>query len=370
MRLKTAEMILIYLDHQVIQKGILQVAIFAQVTCEHVSCLLRTRLSPTDTRVPTAEPLKKIWTSPKRVKKADEIRTTGKETLVQTTSEIIDLGSGSDSEPDKPHSPPSTLTFKPGETSQQTYDDDVDSAEEFPELAAAARARARQGELEVGVLGQATDTNPNSKWDHRFPAAGTNDFSPEAPDPIVQLFISSPIAGTCPLLVRRKLSQRLQEVRAAWCDRQQFPPPIQADDVFLTWRGRRIFSVTSCKSLGIAVDAEGTVFFPGQKKSFSSKDVEGFQNDDEDGTVKVHLEAVTEGILGLLRKEKAERQSQQSQTSRAHGTGAKEDSAAEAGQTDEKATQVRIILKAKGMEDYKVIVRPVSEARSSILCLI
>jgi hypothetical protein len=69
-------------------------------------------------------------------------------------------------------------------------------------------------------------------------------------DPVVQILISSEIANTKPLLVHRKMSQRLRDVRLAWCDRQNFDPHIQSS-IYLTWKGRRLFDVTTCRSLGI-----------------------------------------------------------------------------------------------------------------------
>ncbi|KAJ5409708.1 uncharacterized protein N7487_004067 [Penicillium crustosum] len=71
-----------------------------------------------------------------------------------------------------------------------------------------------------------------------------------ADDPIVQILISSEIANTKPLLVHRKMSQRLRDVRLAWCNRQNFDPQIQAS-IYLTWKGRRLFDVTTCRSLNI-----------------------------------------------------------------------------------------------------------------------
>ncbi|ODM22209.1 hypothetical protein SI65_03055 [Aspergillus cristatus] len=69
-------------------------------------------------------------------------------------------------------------------------------------------------------------------------------------DVAVQILITSEIENTKPLIVHRKASQSLREVRLAWCKRQDLPEEMQLS-VFLTWKGRRLFDVTTCKSLGV-----------------------------------------------------------------------------------------------------------------------
>ena len=322
-------------------------------------CTNQTSPSPKSTSIGSVEPPQKVWTSPRRAQKERDVPNQGSGSPVQPTSEIIDLGSGSDTDSDTDHLQHSKGHAGSSKRPQQDRDEENDSAEEFPELAAAARARARQ-------LAQEGSTKPVPEAIRRSPAVSLNPASSGPPDPVVQLLITSPISGSNPLIVRRKLSQRLQEVRAAWCARQEFPPPITEADVFLTWRGRRIFDVTSCKSLGIAVDAMGTVFIPGQNKVFGSKDVEGLDEDDEDGAVKVHLEAVTKEILEQLKNERAQRKLQQEQATRSGRLGdgeAVSDAGGAAEQHDANSAQVRIILKAKGLADYKIIVRPVRNSQ-------
>ncbi|KAL9080068.1 MAG: hypothetical protein Q9157_001091 [Trypethelium eluteriae] len=318
----------------------------------------RKRQSPKDARIASPGPSQKSLVPQEEISKAGYVPAEVPKSPAQSTSEIIDLGSGSDSEPDIEITQASKPCPGLIEKSQDNEDEDNESVEEFPELAAAARARARQRELENASLAQGMGRNYLSREYMTSSAGAKKSPSTEAPDPVVQLLITSPIEGSCPLIVKRKLSQRLQEVRAAWCSRQQFPPPITEVDVFLTWRGRRIFDVTSCKSLGIAVDALGTTFIPGQKKGFSDR--EGFKDDDEDGAVKVHLEAVTEEILELSKKEKAGKKTQAGPATHSSYSGDEAiDPSSRVDQSREADAQVRIILKAKGMADYKIIVKPI-----------
>ncbi|KAJ6186897.1 hypothetical protein N7519_001805 [Penicillium mononematosum] len=107
---------------------------------------------------------------------------------------------------------------------------------------------------------------------------------PEVPadDPVVQIMITSEIANTKPLLVHRKMSQRLRDVRLAWCNRQNFEPHIQAS-IYLTWKGRRLFDVTTCRSLGIET-GKNSAAIPGI-------DDDSFADQKE---LRVHMEAVTD----------------------------------------------------------------------------
>ncbi|KAJ9300226.1 hypothetical protein DTO271G3_2343 [Paecilomyces variotii] len=103
-------------------------------------------------------------------------------------------------------------------------------------------------------------------------------------DPIIQILITSNIENTMPLIVRRKMSQRLRDVRLAWCKRQGFDKDMTAS-VFLTWKGRRLFDVTTCKSLGI-----------GRQNRASSQGLWDVNDElgDKEETMQIHVEAVTD----------------------------------------------------------------------------
>lgn len=68
-------------------------------------------------------------------------------------------------------------------------------------------------------------------------------------DLTARILISSEIASTKSLVIKRKLHQPLKDVRLAWCEHQGLPRELYPF-VFLTWKGRRLFDVTTCKSLG------------------------------------------------------------------------------------------------------------------------
>ena len=224
------------------------------------------------------------------------------------------------------------------------YDEFPASDEEFPELARKAREKARRKRLEAD---SAATVIPNPP-----PSAGHNDSqhlavqapqrvpTPPPPDPVVSLLITSRIPNTKPLIVNRRLSQRLKDVRIAWCQRQQFTAEA-TQNVILTWRGRRLFDVSSCKSIGIGVDSLGNIVLKGEKDIF------------EEANRQIHLEAMTEETLEVLKKAKE-------QTKAAEII---EDTNEEMeGPTlphSNQEQQIRIILKAKELKDFKLIVKPV-----------
>ena len=207
-------------------------------------------------------------------------------------------------------------------------DDQPGSDEEFPELARQVREKARRKRLEEDIASTAADPHDVLLSLHQ-PMSPTSQ-----PDPILQILITSSIENTTPLIVTRKVSQRLKDVRLAWAKRQNFATDF-LNTVFLTWRGKRVFDVTTCRSLGITVDTMGRI---------STK---GGSWEEEEG--QIHMEAMTAKILEAYKKAK-----------RNEATG-QEDVAVqeEAVAVKDRESQVRIILKAKGLDDFKLQVRPV-----------
>lgn len=92
-------------------------------------------------------------------------------------------------------------------------------------------------------------TQPNSfsyNTTEASQASGPSQNRPED-DPIIDILIRSPLPDTKPLLVRRRASQPLAEVRLAWCKLQLFDKAA-TDKIFFTWRGNRVFDVTTCQN--------------------------------------------------------------------------------------------------------------------------
>ena len=219
-------------------------------------------------------------------------------------------------------------------------DEQPPSDEEFPELARQARDKARRKRLEADIVSTTPDPSPSGSSNSQLQRSQSLRQStppPPAPDPVLQILITSTIPNTEPLIVNRKLSQRLKEVRITWIERQQFTSDF-AETVFLTWRGRRLFDVASCKSLGITVDPNGNI----RTRGDSLEDLDG----------KIHMEAMTAEIFEAYKKAKMHEVTERT------GASAEEPIIEEA----KKEPQIRIILKARGFADVKILVKPVSHA--------
>jgi hypothetical protein len=245
--------------------------------------------------------------------------------------EVVEIDDGSDDdEPVVQH----VQTREPDEESE--------SDEEFAELKRRARLQRQERELYTRRSG-ASDTHARSS------GAGAEDTSdyrlPTPPDePVVQFFITSPIPNTKDLIVQRKLSQGLQDVRKAWCKKQNLPPETWPN-VFFIHRTRRLYDVNTCKSIGLEVDAFGSLTMKGA--------------DGKEGVEKVHLQAVTQEIFGAILAEKdrdAKQRSGELPLEEQSDAGAADDAL-------KPEPIIRVTLVAKGQEDLKLKLKPVCLSR-------
>lgn len=150
-------------------------------------------------------------------------------------------------------------------------------------------------------------------------------------DPIVQILITSQIPSTSSLMVPWKMSQGLREVRIQWCQRQGFTTETQSS-VYLTWRGRRLFDVTTCRSLGIKL----------QNNPFLSDmddDIVAGQREH-----RIHMEAVTENPLLLNRPGSPQDRSKTSPDSPSP--------------EDDQNEPMKLILRSPGLDDFRIKARP------------
>lgn len=255
-------------------------------------------------------------------------RTAGKD---RADSEVIEVGGSSGDEVQV--------------NGAQAEEEDDESDEELAALARQARQRRLQ---RTHAATPDTATKPPTP---REAAAGSPHTGPQdspLPDPPVKILIVSHIENTNPLMVYRKLSQNLKDIRLAWCKRQGFDESF-TDSVFLVHRMRKVYDVTTCRSLGLQTDADGNI---------TMKGAEG-----KEGVDQVALEAVTQDIydkmLAAKEREDAKRRGQW-------------DPAAEAGAEDEPTAAhpaaeelIGLVLKAKGKPDFKLKVKPVSQSSSA-----
>ena len=220
-------------------------------------------------------------------------------------------------------------------------DDFPASDEEYAELARRAREKARRKRLEDEMIVE-TQKHPPSLERNGVSQQSFSNHAPTPPppplDPEVQIFIISRLENAIPLIIKRRLSQRLKDVRVHWCSHNHFTEDM-ANSIFLTWRGKRLFDVTTCKSLGIGVDREGRVI---------DKEQDEFVADDER---KIHMEAMTEELYEEYQKAKRRASEQQDKD---------EDEELELVTQKPPEEQTKLVLKARGFPDFKLIAKPVS----------
>lgn len=166
--------------------------------------------------------------------------------------------------------------------------------------------------------------------------------TPSKPDPTLTILIHSRIPNTAPLMAKRGLNQRLREVQDAWLLRQTDLTPAQKSEVFLTWRGVKVFPFSSCKHLGIDVNEVGEATFKGR----------GRMEAPSEENAQIEFEAVTAEIL---ERDKREREAEAKKKAVDEG---REETPKEGLQKKE---GIKIILRAgKGYQDFKLLVKPVS----------
>lgn len=256
-------------------------------------------------------------------------------TKAPPSTAVIDLGGSSDEEiHDEFLTGAEASRAQPSVPVEEIQDE---SEDEFAELARKARQQRQQSNNRSSHKVNADSASPGVDS-----SGQTNHDRP--PDPTIELLINSPLPNTNPLIVHRKLSQPTGAVRQAWCQKQGFTKEY-TEGVFFVHRMRRVYDVTTCRSLGLDVDALGNVTMKGA--------------DGKEGVHKVLLQAVTEEAFQQMKEQK----DKEAQTG--HGEQVADDHGEHAAAPEKEEKLVRVILKAKGQSDFKLKVKPVRLSVSS-----
>ena len=234
--------------------------------------------------------------------------------------------------------------------SKYSADDDSPTDDELVELA--RQARERQGKVPPGLeeepLKSQTPVEHTQEsslaLETSFAAAESLPSQPQpqsqVQDPIIELLVTSPLPGTEHVIVKRRLHERLRDVRLAWCRQQEYSEA-EAAGIILTYRRTRVFDFNNCKSLGAEVDEEGRVLIRGENNVLA------------DSERKIHLEAMSE-VMYAKHEQEVQRQRQRAQNPPEDEDEAIPESPAP------KERKTRIILKAKDLPDFKLLVKDVS----------
>lgn len=284
-----------------------------------------------DKDVPESSPLRR---SPRKPQASN-----GKRSVSESKeAAVVELGDSSDV---GEATPSRQATPQPAE---EELDDESD--EELAALARQARARRIQQRQQ-----DKTSSTPGPGIKSPTPQSGgvvtgyRSSAPSHDPDPAIKLFISSPIPDTRPIVIVRRMSQRLQEVRTGWCKKMEFKEDF-INKVFLIHRMRRYYDMTTVRSLGLNVEADGQVTLKG---------AEG-----KEGVDQLHLEAVTQELFDEMKAEQEKEALKRSgQWDPSAEAGAEEEAtAATKKQGDD--TLIKVVLRARNKADFKLKVKPVS----------
>ena len=304
---------------------------------------LSTKTSNKDTKSKTKDMERRASTQSNGASESFAIAPTPQKSKPRQEAVIELLDSDDDNEPvsfnNGLHSftPSNATSLEPTPAADPNPDDDPDavyySDPEMREFARKAREKRRQQEREQSESG--------------------------AHDPTVKLLITSPLPNTQPLIVSRKLSQNLQQVREAWIGKQDLLDPSTASRIFFTFKLRKVYDVTTVRSLGIKVDSYGRIMTNGP-----------FANTDDDHAEKIHIEAVTEEAWQELKDKKAAPKQNKYLNNAAFAENrglSAEGTPAVDGEAAVEEPLIKVTLKARGHSDIKIKVRPVSNHLSQHL---
>ncbi|KAF2441015.1 hypothetical protein P171DRAFT_434710 [Karstenula rhodostoma CBS 690.94] len=298
---------------------------------------VRTRSSPRGHRV-ARKGRSKTPMSPTRDRSTSDTLATRYDSLtkslsssvgVTTRSQVIDLGETED-EDESPRNPSPSPRALPIHSRQESGRESSEEVEEVdsPHIAAfKAQVRAR-----------ASAKSPDT--DQALAASSSS----QAPTPaaIVQLLIESDLPDTNPLVVKIKTDASLAKPKEAWCARQGFTPT-QTRAIFMTWKDRRILDSTKIQRLGIRLD-NGFVSVEGDPTIY-----------DDETLPRIHVTAWTEEAW------KAKKEADALEAAAAVEAAKIIEEPEPEPEPEPEVKQIRLVLKAKGKDDFKIRVNPHTE---------
>ena len=184
----------------------------------------------------------------------------------------------------------------------------------------------------------------------RARVAANKEAAASKPAPIAHLFIEPEMDNAKPLKVKVRIDSTIEKPRIAWCEKQAFSPQMM-NNIFFTWKGTRLYDSTTIKRLGIQVDARGAVTVEGDSSIY-----------DEINLPKIHVQAWTEELFRERKKQDAAAKA--AKMAAAEAPVVVQDKAPTP-EPDATVTKIRLVLRARGREDFKLTVNPVCKPQSS-----
>ncbi|POR33229.1 Uncharacterized protein TPAR_06589 [Tolypocladium paradoxum] len=172
---------------------------------------------------------------------------------------------------------------------------------------------------------------------------GGADGTPEKDKEKVEILVTSTVANSWPCCIKFLFDKPLRLVRDSWIALQRRKGVElslrQDDDVILTWRRKKVYTFTTLLNLGIRPQAGGRIQVEDNSRGGLTR-----RNN------RVHLEAWTPELFQEMEREEELRRKREA------GELSEEEEALE--EPPEPEIKIRVILRARGLEDVKLTVRP------------
>jgi Ubiquitin-2 like Rad60 SUMO-like len=264
-------------------------------------------------------------------------------------SNVIEL----ESDDEKPEPQPNA----PAKVQTRVSDEEISEEEDeyVLELKQKARAKARLRELGTDPLHNQGSARRTLDVQQRTPLSPFNENSstfthqhpvsippPDQEDTIVSILINTKIPNAKQLIVNRKVSQPMQQVRKVWCSRQNFDDEMTAKVIF-TWRGRRLYDTTTSTHLLNVLKKE------------RARQMGGLANeDDEDpSNGRIEVEAMTKDMY----EQRQRRDDTETDTTRTTDPSTQDDPSRDKSATPPEPVY-KIVMNAQGLEALTLKVRP------------
>jgi hypothetical protein len=266
-------------------------------------------------------------------------------------SGIIELHSDDDKNQPQPAVPERRVQAR---TSEDEISEEED--EYVLKLKQRAREKARLRKLGVHAVGkqqkvpQAQDSEQRPpQYPRDGPLLAQSRAAPPPPPPpkedetIVQILVTTKIPDARSLIVNRKVSQPMQQVRQVWCSRQNFNEDMTAKVIF-TWRGKRLYDTTTSMRLLTVLKEE------------RARQMGGLADDeDEDpSNGRIEIEAITKDMY----EQKALEKNREEADGNGNRDGNVEDRRSHERSITPTKQEFTIVMNAQGLEALRFKVRP------------
>jgi len=264
-------------------------------------------------------------------------------------SNVIELGSDDEKPEPQPKAPAKVQTPVSDEENSDEEDEYV------LELKQKARAKARLKELNTDPHHSQGSARPALEIQQRTsfssftetPSTFTNQHPASIPradqeQTIVSILINTKIPNAKQLIVNRKVSQPMQQVRQVWCSRQNFDDEMTAKVIF-TWRGRRLYDTTTSTHLLNVLKKE------------RARQMGGLHNEDEEdpSNGRIEVEAMTMDMY----EQRQRRDDTETDTTRTIDPGTQDGPSHDRPATPPEPVY-QIVMNAQGLEALTLKVRP------------